>query len=192
VAFDLEAHGREDVLEGVDISRTVGWFTTLYPVIIHAPQADLAQHIKYVKEKLHAIPHKGFNYGVLKHLDGLDLAVDTGISFNYLGQISQDGLGDAFRLITPDVSTSIDARNLRPYLLDVICMVVDGRLGIEILFSRNKHLRESIASLAPSFKDELCGVIAHCLKPENFDITPSDFDLVEMDQKELDKLADFE
>jgi amino acid adenylation domain-containing protein/non-ribosomal peptide synthase protein (TIGR01720 family) len=192
IAFDMEGHGREDVLEGIDISRTVGWFTSLYPVVFDAEQDDIGKDIKYVKEKLHAIPNKGFNFGVLRYLAGQPLKTDSGISFNYLGQISVKGLEDTFRVVPIELTSFSDGHNLRPYLLDVVCMVTDEKLRIEVIYSRNRHDRSTIERLTASLRDNLAAVIEHCLKPENFDITPSDFNLVQMDQEALDKLADFD
>ncbi|MBD8842487.1 hypothetical protein IFU39_32510, partial [Paenibacillus sp. CFBP 13594] len=66
---NLEGHGREDVLEGIDLSRTVGWFTTLYPVLLEGEVEDeLSVTIKRVKEGLRKVPHKGFSYGALKYV----------------------------------------------------------------------------------------------------------------------------
>jgi len=192
VVFDLEGHGREDILDGVDISHTVGWFTTIFPVVFRSDRnADLAKQIKYVKEKLHTVPHKGFNYGVLKYLRSIDLSIDTDISFNYLGQITLPGLDPSFYLVSPDVPGTLDSRNKRANLIDVICMVFGDRLRIDFIYSQNKHARDTMQRLADSFKEELSRVIAHCLDPNNFDITPSDFDLVDLDQEALDRLAEF-
>ncbi|MEE2577461.1 condensation domain-containing protein, partial [Pseudomonas aeruginosa] len=65
----MEGHGREDILEGVDITRTIGWFTTMYPVLLDAGEEKaLSQHIKMVKETLRKIPNKGIGYGLLKYM----------------------------------------------------------------------------------------------------------------------------
>src|SRR5205823_14796292 len=73
----LDGHGREDLFEGVDLSRTVGWFTSLFPVLLDTSAAlDPGSALKRVKEQLRAIPHRGLGYGVLRPL-GRDDSVPT-------------------------------------------------------------------------------------------------------------------
>ncbi|WP_164076139.1 condensation domain-containing protein, partial [Stenotrophomonas maltophilia] len=58
----LEGHGREELFADIDLSRTVGWFTSLFPVRL-SPVADLGESLKAIKEQLRAIPDKGLGYG---------------------------------------------------------------------------------------------------------------------------------
>jgi non-ribosomal peptide synthase protein (TIGR01720 family) len=189
-AFVLEGHGREDVIENVDISRTVGWFTTMYPVVLNS-SSDIKDRIKNAKETLHRIPHKGFNYGILRYLNSIELPFTTDISFNYLGQVLNPSF-DGFKLATADVSGIMDISNMRANLIDIVAMVVNGKLRVNFIYSKNKHTMFTINSLAVSFKDRLLETIAHCMDPSNFDITPSDFELINLGQEELDKLINFE
>jgi len=97
IAIDLEGHGREEIFDDVDLSRTVGWFTTLFPVLLEAPKKEeKEQLIKLTKEKLRAIPNRGIGYGILRYLcqdstvhQELATIVTPEISFNYLGQFDQ-------------------------------------------------------------------------------------------------------
>ena len=190
--IDLEGHGRQEVIEQVDISRTVGWFTSICPVILHDEHGeDLPERIKYVKETLHTIPHKGFTFPIHKYARGKDWPLNTGMSFNYLGQLSHPDMEALFDSVSTDVPGVMDAGNLRANLIDVVCMIEGGCLRVNFMYSTNKHTRERVAGLAASFKAELLKVIAHCLDPSSFDITPSDFDLMDVDQDLLDGLSDF-
>ena len=193
VVFDLEGHGREDVVEGVDVSRTVGWFTAIYPVVLGVDRAsDLAHQIKYVKERLRSIPVKGFNYGMLRGVGAVNGLINTGLSFNYLGQLAQsasEGEG-LFELAKANVPGTVDAGNKRANLIDVICVVTGTCLDINMVYSTRFHKRETIERLAGSFREELSRVVAHCLDPESFDITPSDFKLAELSQEDIDDLYD--
>lgn len=189
IAFTLEGHGREDVISDVDISRTVGWFTTMYPVVLNCPESnDLGDHVKYVKECLHTIPFRGFNFGVLKYLSGRDWPVNMGISFNYLGQLAASGLGGVLDLARADVPFTVDGRNPRANLIDIICAVKGSQLSINMVFSTNKHNKETIMKLAEKYREELVKIISHCMKPESFDVTPSDFKLAKLDQEDLDNI----
>jgi NRPS condensation-like uncharacterized protein len=68
VAIELEGHGREEISNKIDITRTVGWFTSMYPVILNTEGDNLNEKIKSLKEQLRGVPNKGFNFGVLKYL----------------------------------------------------------------------------------------------------------------------------
>src|SRR5205085_1408577 len=101
VLVDLEGHGREDVLPGVDLSRTVGWFTTLFPVALDlAGDGGWASTLKSVKEQLRAVPGRGLGYGALRYLregipgaEGLAGGPEAEVSFNYLGQFDWTSAG---------------------------------------------------------------------------------------------------
>src|SRR5262249_22100624 len=89
---DLEGHGREEIFDGVDLSRTVGWFTTIYPVDLAAPGPDWGAALKSVKEHLRSVPGRGLGYGALRYLRrpaDLDGPVPQ-VGFNYLGQFDWD------------------------------------------------------------------------------------------------------
>lgn len=105
VRLDLEGHGREDVLDGVDLSRTVGWFTTQYPVTLTpvgtAGAPDWAATLKAVKERLRAVPRRGLSYEALARLGSPDPAAAAlravplpQVSFNYHGQWAAAEGGD--------------------------------------------------------------------------------------------------
>jgi non-ribosomal peptide synthase protein (TIGR01720 family) len=93
--IEREGHGREEIVEGVDLSRTVGWFTTLYPVVLEIPEgAGPGEALKSVKEQLRGVPGRGIGYGLLRYLSGdeelsrrLRSLPAAQVSFNYLGQI---------------------------------------------------------------------------------------------------------
>ncbi len=98
VVVDLEGHGREELFEDVDLSRTVGWFTTLYPVEL-STGGDWGSTLKTVKERLRGVPGRGLGYGLVRYLRGAaGLESRSCVSFNYLGQFDRDaghGCGDA-------------------------------------------------------------------------------------------------
>ena len=90
VVIGLEGHGREDIAEGIDTSRTVGWFTNLFPLLLEVNSSENDDLIKTVKEQLRQVPDKGLGYGVLKYINKEEeLQGDDcwDIVFNYLGQV---------------------------------------------------------------------------------------------------------
>ncbi|MFO0762766.1 MAG: amino acid adenylation domain-containing protein [Byssovorax sp.] len=197
---DMEGHGREDIDSRIDVSRTVGWFTSLFPVLIDLGGAedrrDDGEIIKAVKEQLRAIPSQGLGYGLLRYLrdDSLvarDLAAlpQPEIGFNYLGQL--DGLGGhggAGSRPAVRLGPTRDPAQRRPHLLEVIAAVVGGKLGVEIIYSEGRHERATIEALGQRIVDNLRRLIVHCLSPEAGAPTPSDFARAKVTQDVLDML----
>ncbi|MEU9144178.1 amino acid adenylation domain-containing protein [Streptomyces sp. NPDC048349] len=199
VTIALEGHGREDLFEDIDLSRTVGWFTTAFPVCLDVPGEDWGSGLKSVKEGVRAIPHRGLGHGALRHLvpegsgllaDGADGAAGPAISFNYLGQwdgsTSTDGLIRK-RLPAPGRDQA-DALS-RPHLIDIVAAVGDGELRIDWIHSPGNHTAETVERLAGEFLTALRGIIAHCLAEGSGGATPSDFPLAGLDQAAVDRIA---
>ncbi|MHA6765595.1 non-ribosomal peptide synthetase [Streptacidiphilus sp. PAMC 29251] len=195
VAVALEGHGREQLFEDVDLNRTVGWFTTIYPVVLDVPRdaADLGTALKAVKEGLRAVPRGGLGYGALRYLRP---AADQGlpelpqVGFNYLGR--QDWTGSPGGLLHAPYGTltgGMDPAAPRPHLLDVLGRVSDGRLGFTWSYSRELHRRETVARLAAETLEELRAIVRHCAEPGAGGRTPSDFPLARLDQAAVDRLV---
>ncbi|HJX19630.1 MAG TPA: condensation domain-containing protein, partial [Steroidobacteraceae bacterium] len=184
----LEGHGREDLFEGVDLSRTVGWFTSLFPVLLDVSAAlDPGSALKSVKEQLRTVPHRGVGYGILRWLGRNDSlpTPEPELSFNYLGRV--DGEGELpFRLAAEDLGALHGAANRRPHLIDISASVVDGRLLVQ-WFHAARHAPATIAALAERYVASLRGLIAHC-RASGGGFTPSDVPLIKAGQDELDNL----
>ena len=193
VQFDLEGHGREEIMEHLDVSRTVGWFTSLYPVVIDlGGRMDLDEQIRQVKETRASIPFKGVHYGMLRYLSGSEVVpVSHGeVLFNYLGQIGEAGLEGSFELTDELNFAPADEGNCRTHLIDINCKVEKGQLHIDVGFSRNRHHRATIEEFAHNLKGELLAVISRCITTEREGYTPSDFKLTDISQDQLDDLID--
>ena len=199
VLFNLEGHGREEIIEDVDLSRTVGWFTTMFPVILKLETIDkenLGNALKSVKEQLRAIPHKGIGYGLLRYLrrdqeivTQLAALSQAEISFNYLGQFSQV-LNQNSLLQLASESSGLDhsLEGQRPHLLNINAIVINEQLQIDWKYSTHVHKSTTIEKIAQDFVEVLQEIIAHCTSPDNGGYTPTDFPLLEFSQTELDKL----
>ncbi|KAA3663548.1 MAG: hypothetical protein DWQ04_10335 [Chloroflexi bacterium] len=197
VRIHLEGHGREDLFEEVDLSRTVGWFTSLYPV-----QLDLTgitqpgAAIMSVKEQLRQLPQRGIGYGLLRYLS-TDPATQTAmqaiphpeVSFNYLGQMGQGMNDDSPLSMAPEargMERSPQAR--RTHLLEIDGSIGDGRLEMAWTFSRNSHSRNTIIQVAEQFIDALRNLITHCQSPESGGVTLSDVSDFGWEQNDLDDI----
>ncbi|HSZ28438.1 MAG TPA: condensation domain-containing protein, partial [Pseudonocardiaceae bacterium] len=194
VLIALEGHGREEILPGVELSRTVGWFTSQFPVTLAiASDTGWGELLKSVKEQLRAIPHRGLSYGALRYLNpDSPLRADAipQISLNYHGQweAAADS-GELYRglasPLAPDHAPDID----RPHLLDVIGVIAAGELQLSWTYSENVHDEATITQLASHMLQALRQIVAHCADPRAGGCTPSDFPLAQVSQGQLDHLV---
>ncbi|MFF2073697.1 non-ribosomal peptide synthase/polyketide synthase [Kitasatospora sp. NPDC058162] len=192
VAVALEGHGREELLDGVDLSRTVGWFTAVYPVVLDVPRAaDTGTVLKAVKENLRAVPHGGLGYGALRHLRRAPgLPALPQLSFNYLGRQDRTSApGGLLHAPYGPLTGGLDAAARRPHLLDVLGRVADGRLEFTWSYSRERHHRATVERLAAELLAELREIVRHCAEPGAGGRTPADFPLARLDQAAVDRLA---
>jgi non-ribosomal peptide synthase protein (TIGR01720 family) len=146
--IDLEGHGREAIFEDVDLSRTVGWFTAIYPVLLELGQAEGPEDaLKTIKEQLRGVPNGGIGYGVLRYLSGEDTAErlrafpQAEVSFNYLGQIDRVASGHSLFGLAPESSgPSHGLQGRRPYLLELNGLVTEGQFQLNWAYSENLYL----------------------------------------------------
>ncbi|MNG60432.1 Linear gramicidin synthase subunit B [compost metagenome] len=194
VALQLEGHGREALFDDVDLTRTVGWFTSLFPLRLDI-EPDLGAGIKRVKEQLRQIPEKGLGFGVLRYLsDSAPLLAEQAmprITFNYLGQFDGSFDDAAAGLFAPAGEGSGEDKDGETPLgnwLTVNSQVYDNRLSMGWTFSRELFDPADIQALADSCQRELIAVIDHCCSGLHHGVTPSDFPLADLDQQQLDAL----
>ncbi len=193
--IQLEGHGREDLFDTLDLSRTVGWFTSLFPVRLQA-DGELSAAIKSVKEQLRAVPHKGIGYGLLRYLgtpdarEALSNLTAPRITFNYLGQFDRQFNESA--LFVPAAQGSGQAQDPQAPLanwLTVEGQVYGGELALQWGFSREMFEVATVQRLADDFQQELLALIAHCVDPKQGGLTPADVTLAHLTQPQLDELA---
>ncbi|MFN7836071.1 MAG: condensation domain-containing protein, partial [Burkholderiaceae bacterium] len=188
LSLSLEGHGREEdcVEERIDLSRTIGWFTSLFPVNLSLENtSDLGECIKTVKETLRGIPHKGAGYGVLRYIHKtLESHTLPPVSFNYLGQWDnkereESLLSHAYEL----TGSTIDPNNAFDTLIDINGDIREGILSLHWAYSCNHYQRETIHSIAQKFINQLELIIDHCLN--NYGYTPSDFSFADLSQDQI-------
>ncbi|WP_458131692.1 non-ribosomal peptide synthase/polyketide synthase [Pseudomonas sp. R3-41] len=198
VWVQLEGHGREDLFTDIDLSRTVGWFTSLFPARLTPVADDIGASLKQIKEQLRAIPNKGVGFGALAHL-GDDLARETlqalakpQLTFNYLGQFdgSFDAAADA--LFVPTTERGGEEVNLQAPLGSPLALdgqVFGGELDLSWTFSGELFNTATIQRLADDYLQELTALIVHCCDSHSRGVTPSDFPLARLTQAQLDTLV---
>ena len=176
----LEGHGREALPEAVDVGRTVGWFTSMYPFHLSLQGAALPGQIKSVKEALRAAPRKGMGYGVLRYLAGPAQRGElptppTPVSFNYLGQFGASGDDGLFTIVDEPCGKTLGARLPRQFDLEIIAVASDGRMALSVIFNQTRHHKQTIQTFLEAFRRELVQIAAHCSSQTVSQKTPSDF-----------------
>jgi len=193
---DLEGHGREEWFEGLDLSRTVGWFTTVYPVELAVGEVwSAGEALKGVKESLRGVPRRGMGYGLLRYVRGgeaeerLRGVEGAEVSFNYLGQLDRVlGREGWLRWAEEGSGATREVGARRSHALDVNAQVVGGCLETEWTYGRELHRRETVERVAGEVQGALRDLIAHCVSPGVGGYTPSDFPQADLSQGELDAL----
>jgi non-ribosomal peptide synthase protein (TIGR01720 family) len=170
----VEGHGRDLELPGVDITRTVGWFTSLYPLALDISGArDVSEAVSQVQAQFAPPPHRGLGYGLLRYLRGeASLAgADPFISFNYLGQFQGDDQG-GFRTAVEGKGPERHPRNHRPNLLDFTASIVDDALTLRVTYPRTLLTAAQMSSLLASWRHALDALLVH-LRQGRFGRSPA-------------------
>ncbi|MEQ9384713.1 MAG: amino acid adenylation domain-containing protein, partial [Imperialibacter sp.] len=192
----LEGHGREVLDSGADLSRTVGWFTSLYPVLLRGdwPVGDTGASLKSIKEQLRQVPDKGLGYGVLKYVQGAESLTGADpweVVFNYLGQFDNLVERSGHLRGTPsgeDAGHSIEGSYRIRYKLSVTAVVRDQRLVLDWNYSTQHFERSTIERLSDLYTSSLQKLISHCVQQVTAVRTPSDYGLgAEISYQELDR-----
>lgn len=194
---DLEGHGREDLMVELNLSRTVGWFTGIYPVLLEVPEgASAGDGLKSIKEQLRAVPQRGISYGLLRYLGDEEMKAQVRafpgaeLLFNYFGQLDHV-LSELplFAMVQESTGPSHSLRGARSHLIEINGSIIAGQLQMSWTYSENVHHRVTIERVAGAFIDALRDLIAHCQSEEAGGFTPSDFPLARLDQRKLGKLS---
>ena len=180
VLIDLEGHGREPLFEG-DVSRTVGWFTSLFPVLLQVDRSSgIADVLKSIKEQLRRIPGRGIGYGLLRYLEraeGFSEWPQAEICFNYLGQLDDSGADVRLTLVSDDIGLSQSAEAQRSYLIEVNGGTIRGELQLKWTYADRLFDHDTIEALAQDQMRILREIIDHCQQAEG-GFTLSDFELL--------------
>ncbi|MEV0677472.1 non-ribosomal peptide synthase/polyketide synthase [Actinosynnema sp. NPDC050436] len=163
VSVDLEGHGREDLFDDVDLSRTVGWFTTVFPVELEVPDGDWRSRVKAVRRQLRAVPGNGIGYGALRQHGKVAGGGVPAVAFNYLGQFDsgseESGL---YRAVLPSIGHEHDPDDRAEHLVDVVGEAGGGRLGFSWYYHPDVHAPEVVEQVAADFGFALRAIAEDC------------------------------
>lgn len=192
--LDLEGHGREALFDDVDVSRTVGWFTSLYPATLTLESNAPGEALKSVKEQLRRVPGRGIGFGLLYYLcrnqetrAALEAVAGAEVSFNYLGRVQPAVEDTGWSMDSATLRSS--PCNRRSHLIEIDAQIIEGRLQLDWRYSNRAHRRERVESVAQAFASALRALISHCQSPEAGDYTPSDFPLAGLNGQSLAKVS---
>jgi non-ribosomal peptide synthase protein (TIGR01720 family) len=198
--IDLEGNGREVIFDDVDLSRTVGWFTTIAPALLELGDiSEPREALKLIKEYLRSFPEQGLGYSVLRYLSGhaaireeLQSLQPAEVIFLYLGKLEQTlPQSSLFKLSPKSIGSPRSLRGKRSHLLEVNGLIVQDQLVVDWIYSENVHRRETIEQLANNFLTAVQAIITDCQLSSVANYTPSDFaefKSSQWDQTDLDNI----
>ena len=208
VLLDLEGHGRQDVVPGANLSRTVGWFTSMYPVRLDPGPASwrevraggpvIGRALKAVKEQLRAIPGHGIGFGLLRYLNqetapALACLPAPQLGFNYVGRFGVGpGAGRDWDQVDDIAKAPIlGAAQAVPHVLEINVAAVDGPDGpsLSVVWAWPEALlaEPDVAELAEAWFEALRALARYAVVPGAGGVTPSDLS-VDLAQAEIDEL----
>ena len=196
--IDLEGHGREEISDEIDVTRTVGWFTAIFPVMLDlGATTGVASALQSIGEQLRQIPSRGLNYGLLRYLApdaqvalSLRRSLQPEVIFNYLGLFQNDDTPSSvgLRLASENIGLVQDPRQHRPYLLEVGGSVTGGQLHLTIKYSENIHRRYTIQQLADGLLQAVRDLIGHYNSTgELEEVAAENLPAIELSQETIDK-----
>jgi non-ribosomal peptide synthase protein (TIGR01720 family) len=191
---DLEGHGRDGEAGAPDVSRTVGWFTSLYPVALtysstgDAPSTPAL--LRRVRDELQVTPNRGSRFGLLRYAASADVRARLArvpqpeVMVNYLGHFGQLEAGTTFRLAQERVGPLFAPEDPRPHLWQVVGGLFSGELRLDCIYSRNRHRAETMerlmtrmAATLRAIADEAGGIAPHAAAQMSVgpDVSADDF-----------------
>lgn len=193
----LESHGRAELNESLNFSRTVGWFTSVYPVYLSSTSNKaLGDLIKNVKEHLHKIPNNGIGFGILRYKDEKSATEQIRkiplpqIAFNYLGNVDENEEEHRFKLIDHNLNIDEASNNQSNHALEFLGCMKNGVLEISLNYHTTQFKEETITKWLANYKAILKEIIDFCVHQEYTETTASDYDYSDLSSDDLVELND--
>jgi amino acid adenylation domain-containing protein/non-ribosomal peptide synthase protein (TIGR01720 family) len=194
---DLESHGRVDMFDHIDVSRTVGWFTAVYPCLI-AIDTKMApgDALKAIKGQMAQLPDDCIEYSLIrfgsqdqKLVENLKTVPKSDIIFNYLGKLDQENREQVLFTVSPQMADFIrDPANECLHKLEINGYVTAGQLYFNWNYSKQMFKRETVATLVANFKSKLLEFAEYCINSATMGFSSLDFPNAELNEQELDAI----
>ncbi len=188
----MEGHGREALLRDIDVTRTIGWFTSLYPIVLTAePHSSLSDLIITTKETLRKVPTKGVGYGILTQLreGGHQYEVPCRLSYNYLGQFDDKLNRSEFSFANEPVGDVQAVNDPRWFDIELTGLISNGVLSMELVYDSRYDDPEAVKALMEAYHSALLDIIAYCDKQQRVQLTPSDLTYDQLSVADLSRIA---
>jgi len=195
--IDIEGHGRDFPIDEIDVSRTAGWFTTIYPVLFEIEGSNVGSALKNIKDQLRTVPNKGNNYGLLRYLrkdrelnEKLASIPKADLSFLYLGKLenSSETPESSFARASERVGNLINPKSQRTHLLAVAAFIQDEKLHIELSYSRNLYQAQEMSRLLNEILDSFGEIKNYAERPDDSVISATDFPDADFEADDLENL----
>jgi amino acid adenylation domain-containing protein/non-ribosomal peptide synthase protein (TIGR01720 family) len=188
---DVEHHGREIPGTAPDVSRTVGWFTSLYPLSVTSAPEPAHETVRRIRSQLRLVPSGGISFGALRYLapDSLpEPRQRSTLRFNYMGRFDESGGEHLFDIEAVSLRSSRSTRARRPHPLELDAAVVDGELNLFWTYSQSRHRPATVEKLARRMSEELSEIVA--LGSAGSELEPvAQFPLTELNASTIAHLA---
>lgn len=185
----LEYHGRKDFGNSIDISRTIGWFTTMNPVLLEVLKANMKTNLKNLKEILRSIPDKGFNYLIYRYIyNKTGIKLNKLVRFNFLGDFDNVLYSDLCKISDKYTGPDVDECNELTVLIDINILIIKNRITVSFSYCSNKFKHENIKKLMNEFCGQIEEIYNYLCRCDDIEFTPSDFDSTYISQDEIDTL----
>lgn len=190
IVVTVEGHGRESIIEDIKIDRTIGWFTSMFPLLLTIdPNKGIGYQIKQVKEQRMKVPNGGIGYGLLKYnssqsMQNIDIQPE--ICFNYLGQFDHELDGNAITLSDLPIGNNVSFHAQRVYSLNFNSYVKQDHFVFLLEYSNQEYSDSTMNVFLNSFKQHLLNLIDYCINVET-ELTPSDLTFKDFDIDELEE-----
>ncbi len=194
LSIDLEGHGREDIQEAVDTNRTVGWFTSIYPVVLDAyGKGSLVEELVNVKETLHKVPRGGIAYGVMRYLGSEGVTLPgrepaSQIIFNYLGQFNSEISQLSYILANETKGVERSGRQDLLYEFRIGAISVNGVMHVSIHYNKNRYREATVNRISASMKEAMTKLVAVADEIKGLTVTPSDFTYKDLSVDDLENI----
>ncbi|TCI85711.1 non-ribosomal peptide synthetase [Tenacibaculum sp. M341] len=184
VTLELEGHGRD--LENINSSRTIGWFTSLYPLGFKNA-SSMEESIRETKDLIKSLPAGGIQYGILKYLNKKlnSYLPENNIRFNYLGQFSKETSNNLFSLVNEPLGIESDPENPTGVMLEFNLMVLNDTLKIQTHYLHSVENYYLTQKVVVSFKENILKVLNYLRDQDDIHFTPSDFEAAHLDNDDL-------
>ncbi|MCP4150943.1 MAG: amino acid adenylation domain-containing protein [bacterium] len=197
ISVYLEGHGREEIIADTDITRTIGWFTSLFPIILNVDgeqRERITPVIKKTKEMLRNIPNKGIGYGILKYLtpksekQDVKLYLAPQIAFNYLGRFDRDITSSFFQNKEISTGNSIALNTPLEYSLEIIGMVTEETLNMSVSYCPKEYRESKMQEFLDAYKQNLEKIIDLCTEKKETELTLSDLSSSDLKEDEMESI----